>query len=208
MNRKLGIISSAAVMVSTIGFAVSMLIHNTNMSYATSLGIAFSYVLMACAFASQTLPDKRAVSLGGIVFACMYAVFVSLVYFTQLTAVLNHTEVPDVTAAITYTPGSWFFALDLFGYALMAISTLLIGLAFTPHTKVDSILRVLLMLHGVFAPSCLLMPILNLFQRSGEQASGRMSGGTIALIFWCIYFTPLALLALIHFLKRADNHAL
>ncbi len=204
MNRRLGVISSIAVAAASIGFAVSMLISDINLSYLTSIGISWSYVLMACALASEASPDKKAVALGGVAFAAIYAVFVDLVYFTQLTAVRFATEVPDVISAVTYTPGSWFFALDLFGYGMMAVSTLLIGIAFTAKSRPEKWLRALLMLHGLFAPACLLMPALNLFQRSEQQESG-LSGGVLALLFWCIYFTPLAILATVHFYKSSAD---
>ncbi len=204
MNRRLGVISSIAVAAATVGFAASMLVSDINLSYLSSLMISWSYVLMACALASEVSPDKKAVALGGVAFAAIYAVFVDLVYFTQLTAVRFVTEVPDVISAVTYTPGSWFFALDLFGYGMMAVSTLLLGIAFTTRSRPEKWLRVLLMLHGLFAPACVLMPMLGLFKRSAQQESG-LSGGVLALFFWCIYFTPLAVLSAVHFCKSSAD---
>ncbi|MCW6075251.1 hypothetical protein [Clostridium sporogenes] len=45
----------------------------------------------------------------------------------------------------------------------MAISTLLIGMTINPKNKSDKWLKALLMVHGIFAPACVIMLMLNIF---------------------------------------------
>jgi hypothetical protein len=54
------------------------------------------------------------------------------------------------------------------------------------------------MIHGVFAISCVLMPMLNVF--TSNMAGGDIIG-TIALLFWYAYFLPIGILSAIHFRK-------
>jgi hypothetical protein len=41
--------------------------------------------------------------------ACVYTVFINLVYYSQLTTVLQGSAAPQMLDAITYRPGTWFF---------------------------------------------------------------------------------------------------
>lgn len=46
-------------------------------------------------------------------FACLYGVFINLVYFTQLTTVANKTESTEVLKILSYQSlGSLMFNLD------------------------------------------------------------------------------------------------
>ena len=137
-------------------------------------------------------------------FACLYGVFINLVYFTQLTTVANKTASTEVLKILSYQSlGSLMFNLDLFGYGMMAISTLLIGIAINPKNKSDKWLKALLMIHGIFAPACVIMPMLNIFN-SHMGASGDFIG-IIVLLIWCIYFIPIGILSIAHFKKNNVN---
>ncbi|WP_242977203.1 hypothetical protein [Clostridium botulinum] len=131
-------------------------------------------------------------------------VFINLVYFTQLTTVANKTASTEVLKILSYQSlGSLMFNLDLFGYGMMAISTLLIGIAINPKNKSDKWLKALLMIHGIFAPACVIMPMLNIFN-SHMGASGDFIG-IIVLLIWCIYFIPIGILSTVHFKKNNVN---
>ncbi|MCW6080461.1 hypothetical protein [Clostridium sporogenes] len=85
----------------------------------------------------------------------------------------------------------------------MAISNLLIGIAINPKNKSDKWLKALLMIHGIFAPGRVIMPMLNIFN-SHMGASGDFIG-IIVLLIWCIYFIPIGILSTVHFKKNNVN---
>ena len=93
-----------------------------------------------------------------------------------------------------------FFSLDLLGYALMSLATFFAGLTVEPKDKPSKWLRALLMIHGVFFISCLIMPMLGVF-----QADSPAWIGVAALEFWCAYFCPVAALALHYFHGQTEQ---
>lgn len=78
----------------------------------------------------------------------------------------------------------------------MAISTFFTGLAVEVKTKPDKWLKWLLLIHGVFAIVCFILPIIGLFRTGMEGAEWI---GTAVLVFWCVYFTPVSILSFLHF---------
>ena len=108
----------------------------------------------------------------------------------------------DILAVLSYAQhGCLMFDLDLFGYGMMAASTFFIGVGMIATSKADRILRLLLMLHGVFAPACILLPIFNVFG-SMKGDSGDLVGVAV-LLAWCVYFLPVAVLSFLHFRTQA-----
>ncbi len=202
MNRRIGIWASVGATITVALFALSMVFSLMSISYATSFLFSWCYLLMTCAFFVKAPKERRVAALAGIAFACVYVTLIGLVYFTQLTTVLYQTESAEVLLALTYTPGRWFFALDLLGYAFLSLSALFVGLTLVPKNKVDKWLKVLLLLHGLYAPACILMPILNVFRVDASGASDM--SGVIALMGWCIHFIPIAVLSALH-MKNLDN---
>jgi hypothetical protein len=198
MNRKIGLYSSIAVAVTTAMFALGLIFDNNNFSYFASMLISWSYIMLACSFAAGVSGERKALAYGGVAFACVYAVFVDLVYFTQLTTVANNGAPAEILKVLSYESlGGFMFNLDLLGYALMAISTFLIGLTVTPQNKPDKWLKALLMIHGVFALSCIIMPMLNIFNSSMGDSGAII--GSLVLLFWCAYFIPVGILSALHF---------
>ena len=166
--------------------------------------LSWSYMTLTCSFAAQASQDKKALAYAGMSFAGIYAVFVNLVYFTQLTTVNHQAASESILKILRYTPGSWLFAFDLFGYGMMAISTFFIGLTIIPLTKSDKWLKVMLMLHGLFAPGSILFPMLNLFNNTASGQSGNKIG-VIALEGWSLFFIQMMMLAAKYFAKRLSN---
>jgi hypothetical protein len=116
------------------------------------------------------------------------------VYFVQLTTVLHRTAPPETLKVLSYQElGSVMFNFDMLGYALMALSTLFIGFTISPITKTGRWLRWMLVAHGIFAPICLALPIVDVFATM-PRASGAAIGVAICYV-WSAYFLPLALLA-------------
>ena len=64
----------------------------------------------------------------------------------------------------------------------------------------DRALKILLLVHGVFAISCFILPILGIFSTDMEGANWI---GTAVMEFWCAYFLPVTILSLRYF-RRAE----
>lgn len=202
MNKKLGFYSAVLVGITTLLFAISMLIGNLSLAYFVCMILSWGYILLTCAFYTETRDDRKSVALGGVAFGCLYGVLINVVYFTQLTTVANKTASENAIQVLSYQSlGSLFFNFDLFGYGMMALSTFLVGVSMVTKNKNDKWLKALLMIHGIFLISCIGMPILNIFKDSGDSSS---FVGTIALLIWCIYFIPVAILSAVHFRKTMD----
>jgi len=194
MNRWIAQASSLAVAAAVGGFALSMVLGSENASYAASLVLAWAYLILAGGFSSAAASDRSVAAKAGSAFAILYAGFATAVYFIQLTTVLHQTASPDILKVLSYQElGSVMFNFELLGYALMALSTLFIGLTISTITGTGRWLRWMLLAHGIFAPICLALPIINMF-----GAMPRASGATIGVAIsfsWCAYFLPVALLA-------------
>jgi hypothetical protein len=57
-----------------------------------------------------------------------------------------------------------------------------------------------MMIHGVFFISCFVMPMTGVFTSMADGETD--STGTIALLFWCVYFIPIGVLTYKHFEKE------
>ena len=202
-NSSVGAVSAAVVTFATAGFGVTMFLPAPWWSYAMAMLLAPAFVVLAASLGAEAVPERRSVALAGVTFAGMYGSLAIVVYFIQLTTVLQNSASLDILQALSDTMGSLMFNLDLLSYGLMALSTLFIGLSMKPSTTADRVLQVLLVVHGVFAPVCVLMPALNIFGTM-EDSEGRTIG-LLVLVGWCLYFTPIGLLAFIHFLRFAHD---
>jgi hypothetical protein len=167
-------------------------------AYALSMLLSWAYVALACSFSASAPSDRSAAAQVGVAFAVLYAGFVTAVYFVQLTTVLHQTASPDNLGPLTYQNlGSVMFNLDLLGYGLMSISTVFVGLTIVGNGRASMWLRFLLIAHGIFAPMCLAIPILNVFGTMPKAAGD--TTGIVVLLIWCAYFSPVGFLAVMHF---------
>lgn len=206
MNRKLGIVSAILNICAVAAFAVCMPLGSLFGDYLSSMLIAFSFVPLICAFAAYGKPETKALGYAAMAFAAMYAVVTLLVYFTQVTTVRLESLTEQAAALIDYETFGLFFNYDLLGYCLMALSTFFIGLTIEASTKSDRALKWLLLLHGIFAVSCFIMPMLGVFSSDMQGAEWI---GTAVLEFWCVYFIPVGVLSFVYFKKAnliAENH--
>lgn len=196
-DRLIGTAAALTVALAVSAFALSMVAGSVNASYAASMLLAWAYVVMAGGFAQAAASGRHVAARAGTGFAILYAGTVTAVYFVQLTTVLHGTASPDILRALSYQQlGSVMFNLELLGYALMALSTLFAGLTIAPVNRAGRWLKWMLMAHGVFAPVCLALPMMNVFGAM-PRASGDSVGVAIAF-GWCVYFLPVALLAFVH----------
>lgn len=199
LNNKLGMIGASINVISVLLFAVFMLIPFDFGSYFVCMFLSIGFVMMIAAFEQECSADKKTAGKTASIFAGMYAVLVFIVYFTQCTTVANEALNSQVSGILDYKNMGWLFNLDLLGYGMMALSTFFIGLAIDVKNKKDKALRILLLIHGIFFISCLIMPMTGVFADSGGAAS---AGGVIALEFWCLYFLPAGVLSFFHFKKN------
>lgn len=197
MNKQIGMYSSIVTLIGVIGFAVSMVIGCDELSYLFSLFIAWGFVPMICSFSAIGSKESKSAGYTAIAFSSVYAVLVGLVYFAQLTTLRLSILNEQALAILDYKNlGSLFFNYDLFGYAFMAISTFFIALTIQIKKKRDKCLKSLLLIHGVFAVSCVIMPILGVFNK--DMKGGNLIG-VLVLEFWCAYFIPICILSYQYF---------
>lgn len=196
MNRKIGMWSAIVNIGAVAGFALSMLLGSNFGSYATSMFIALSFIPMICAFVAYAKKGKKTAAYAGMIFAGMYALCNLIVYFTQLTAVRLDNLQGQALQILDFQNFGLIFSYDLMGYGLMALATFFIGLTIIVKRGRDKWLKWLLLIHGVFAIGCFLLPILGVF-------SSTMAGvewiGTAVLEFWCLYFIPVGILSFLYF---------
>ncbi len=154
------------------------------------------FVPMMCCFLQFAAPERRAAGYVAAVFAGMYATIILLVYFARLTTVRFGGLTEQARILLDFRQMNFFFSFDLLGYALMSLATFFAGLTVCPRSRTDRWLRALLLIHGVFFISCLLMPMLGVF-----RADSPAWIGTAVLEFWCAYFCPVAVLSRRYFQK-------
>lgn len=201
MNRSIARTGALVVTVTVFLFAVCMLIPFDFGSYFVCLLLAIGYIMLSAGFACESDAEHRSAAIAGIAFAVIYAVLIFLVYFAQTTTV--RLQILDAQAAqlLDYSQGGLLFNYDLLGYGMMALSTFFLGLTINGNSSTDRWLKRLMMIHGVFFFSCLIMPMTGIFT---SMADGETSmGDVIALEFWCAYFFPIGILSTVHFSKCA-----
>ena len=153
---------------------------------------------MICGFAGVGEENTKAAGFSAMIFTAIYTTLVLLVYFAQLTAVSNDNLTAGALTVLDYETYGLFFAYDLLGYGLMALSTFFIGFTVKCHSKTDRALKYLLLIHGIFFFGCLIMPMLGIFH---EGMSGGDIIGIAVLEFWCAYFIPITILSFFYFKK-------
>ena len=196
MNNKTGMYASLVTLAAVVVFAVSMIVGNSSVSYLASMFIAWGFIPMIGAFVADSEKESKAVSYTALVFAAIYGTLIMIVYFAQLTVVrLANLSLP-VAQILDYQKFGLFFSYNLLGYGFMALTTFFIALSFKAESKADKALKVLLLVHGLFAISCLVIPMMGIF--SSDMAGGGLIG-ILVLEFWCAYFIPVCILSFLHF---------
>ena len=200
MNRKIGIIGSIINVITVLLFAFFMLIHFDFGSYFVCIFLSLSFIMMIASFENECKKENRVAGKIALALSCIYAVLILIVYFTQCTSVTNEQLSVDMAKLLDYKYMSFLFNLDLLGYGIMALSTFFIGLTIDAKNTRDKVLKWLLLIHGVFFLSCLIMPMTGMFVNPNGPTSS--SGGIIALEIWCLYFLPIGILSYLHFKKE------
>ena len=200
MNRTFGKAASLLTLCAVAAFALGMLVKSDFLNYFSSMCIAWGFTGMVAALASFAGPDVKASCNAALVFAAVYVTLAMLVYFAQLT-LTGLTPGGEAERLLDYKRFGLLFSYDLLGYAFMALATFCIAPAVRAQSRGDRALRLMLRIHGVFAPACVVMPMLHLFHPG--MAGGDLMG-TLVLEVWCAYFIPVCVLAYRHFARAVD----
>ncbi|EOH94254.1 hypothetical protein [Enterococcus pallens] len=195
MNRRIGLISSAATLVTVVFFAIFMLINWSSAAYFTCIILAIGYLSMTAAYTSYAQPGYEAAKYLGLIFAILYAVFVMLVYYAQITTLIQTELTQQAADLLDYKKFGLFFSYDLYGYGMLALSTFFVGLTINTPDKSSKRLKKLLLIHGIFAVVCFI-PILGVFDTA--MVGGEWIGIAV-LEVWCLYFAPICFLSFHHF---------
>ena len=156
--------------------------------------------MMMCGFAFYAGERRKLAGYTSLAFAAVYAAIILLVYFAQLTTVRMDELTPQATKLLDFQKMGLMFSYDLLGYAVMALSGFFAGLTIVPADRADKWLKALLMIHGVFFVSCLILPMLGIFQADTSPWIG-----VAVLEFWCLYFCPVGILSMLHFMKQGSE---
>ena len=201
MNRTISKIGSAVVTVTVFLFALFLLINYSLGGYFVCLILPVGFIMMTAGLHNEIESDRKVAANIGLILAGVYAVFIMLVYFTQLTTVNNEQLNEQAEKLLKFPNFGLIFNFDLLGYGLMALSTFFTGLAMKPKDKADKWLRALMMIHGVFYLSCTFMPMTGMFSKMATPGGDGL-GGRLALVAWCVYFLPIGILSFLHFGKE------
>ena len=131
---------------------------------STSLGIAIlltpslllgpSFVVLMAALHCVAPQDRKIFSLSALAFAVMYATLTGLVYFVQLTFVgprIAAGDTADIGLLLFVPYKSFLFAIDLLGYSLMSLSTL-IGAFALPQEPASRVPKWAMIANGLLLP--------------------------------------------------------
>ena len=202
MSRTVSMTGAAIVTVTVFLFAVFILCGFPFGYYLACMFLPIGYIMMAAGLHHECGKDTKVAANTGMALAGVYAVLVLLVYFAQATTVRTESLNDQASRILNFGRGGLIFNYDLLGYGMMALSTFFTGLAMKAENRTDRWLKRLLMIHGIFFPGCFFMPMTGMFTSMAKGGGG--NGGNIALLFWCLYFIPVGLLAWKHFSRREN----
>lgn len=197
MNQTLSKLGARITTVTVALFALFITMDFTFGSYFVCMILPMGYVMTAAGFAHECDDDRKVAANIGMIFAAVYMTLILLVYYSQTTSVTLENLTEQAQKILDYKNGGLMFNYDLLGYGMMALSTFFIGLTIKPVNKKDKWLKALMMIHGVFFLSCFIMPMTGMFLSMADGNGG--NGGSIALLFWCLYFLPIGVLSSMHF---------
>ena len=200
LNKMISKAGSLIVTVTVFLFAVFLIINFSMGSYFVCLILPIGFIMMTAGLHNECEDDRKVASNIGLILAAVYATFIMLVYFSQLTTVKNEQLNEQAAKLLEFGKFGLIFNCDLLGYGVMALSTFFTGLSMKPNSKTGKWLKALLMIHGVFYFSCTFMPITGIFAKMSSGGDG--IGGRLALVAWCVFFLPVGILSFFHFNNR------
>jgi hypothetical protein len=199
LNKIISKVGSSIVTVTVFLFALFLIINFSTGYYFVCLILPIGFIMMTAGLQNECEGDCKVAANIGLILAAVYATFIMLVYFAQLTTVKNELLNEQAANLLVFGKFGLIFNYDLLGYGVMALSTFFTGLSMKPKNKTDKWLRALMLIHGVFYFSCTFMPMTGMFAKMSSGGDG--IGGRLALVVWCVYFLPIGILSFIHFTK-------
>ena len=200
-SAHLGMYAGLLAGLLTILFGVFVVLNNQMVYFTTVLFLATMVVIMLISLKTFINPQKKVLAECAVAFGVMYALLVSLVYYTQIAVVLKGTLTSDLLLIVSDFPGTVFFFLDMLGYCLLCLSTLFIVFAIGGDNK---ILRVFLLIHSSLFIPTFLLPFLPITFSVSSTSHGDISGSLI-LVLWCIVFAPVCLLLARYFAQHRNS---
>lgn len=199
LNKIISKVGSSIVTVTVFLFALFLMINFPTGYFFVCLILPIGFIMMTAGIQNECEGDRKVAANIGLILAAVYATFIMLVYFAQLTTVRNELLNEQAANLLVFGKFGLIFNYDLLGYGVMALSTFFTGLSMKPKNKTDKWLRALMLIHGVFYFSCTFMPMTGIFAKMSSGGDG--IGGRLALVVWCVYFLPIGILSFIHFTK-------
>ena len=199
LNKIISKVGSSIVTVTVFLFALFLMINFPTGYFFVCLILPIGFIMMTAGLQNECEGDGKVAGNIGLILAAVYATFIMLVYFAQLTTVKNELLNEQAANLLVFGKFGLIFNYDLLGYGVMALSTFFTGLSMKPKNKTDKWLRALMLIHGVFYFSCTFMPMTGMFAKMSSGGDG--IGGRLALVVWCVYFLPIGILSFIHFKK-------
>ena len=199
LNKIISKVGSSIVTVTVFLFALLLMINFPTGYFFVCLILPIGFIMMTAGIQNECEGDRKVAANIGLILAAVYATFIMLVYFAQLTTVKNEQLNEQAASLLVFGKFGLIFNYDLLGYGVMALSTFFTGLSMKPKNKTDKWLRALMLIHGVFYFSCTFMPMTGMFAKMSSGGDG--IGGRLALVVWCVYFLPIGILSFIHFTK-------
>ncbi len=163
MTHRFGFFAAIAALVFAVGYGIPQILQITGtltdpwdriLIFAPSLALAPSFVLTMAAVHAAAPSERRVFSLAALSLAIMYGTLVSIVYVVQLGSIIPHDlrrESAAVAAFACCNTGQPLTAVDLLGYTLMSLSTLVAVPVFHSASA-----RLWLFLNGILAPVLIL----------------------------------------------------
>ena len=199
LNKIISKVGSSIVTVTVFLFALFLMINFPTGYFFVCLILPIGFIMMTAGIQNECEGDRKVAANIGLILAAVYATFIMLVYFAQLTTVKNEQLNEQAANLLVFGKFGLIFNYDLLGYGVMALSTFFTGISMKPKNKTDKWLRALMLIHGVFYFSCTFMPMTGMFAKMSSSGDG--IGGRLALVVWCVYFLPIGILSFIHFTK-------
>lgn len=202
---KIGYYSSLLTGICVILFAISIIFSyftkTIMFSFFVCLFLSIFYVIMINALYSQAATNRKIFGRISLSFSVIYAVYICLVYYTQLTVVRLGGLSKEVLNIISYTPpGTLFFAIDMLGYTFLALSTF-VGAFMFENKGLEGLIKKLFLIHGSLAIPTFIFPMLPIFEN--QNSGNNDTSGIFALLAWCILFAPICFLVANYFkIKR------
>jgi hypothetical protein len=197
-SRSLGMVSSLLSALLTALFAIFVALNNEMVYFTSVLFLAMAVVIMVISLKAFITPEKKVFAEIATAFGVIYAVLVSIVYYTQIAVVLQGTLSGDLLWIVADSPGTVFFFIDMLGYCFLCLSTLFIAFAVGRKNR---LLLVFLLAHSVMFIPTFLLPFLPINFGTGEPGTSEVSGALI-LVLWAAIFAPVCLLLTRYFKKQ------